>query len=110
VNGAVSAQLNALGQLSQPMNNAHDLSHGLTQQLSILKDKLTEDTQSLAVSIKSRLDTDLAHAIDVQREALGQLADPITKAQQLSVELIQQLEALRVRMEQQMEQQKQWQR
>ena len=101
VNGAVSAQLDALGQLSQPMNNAHDLSHGLTQQLSMLKDKVAQDTQSLAGSIKSRLDTDLGHAIDVQREALGQLADPITKAQQLSVELIQQLEALRVRMEQQ---------
>ena len=64
-------------------------------------EELAEKTQGLISSINGSLSNDLNNAIIFQREALGQLGPPMSKAQQLTVDLIEQLEALKARMDQQ---------
>jgi hypothetical protein len=68
------------------------------------QDKLQEiagNAQSLISSINSSLSTDLGNAITIQREALGQLSEPMTRAQQLTTDLVQQLEILKAKVDQQ---------
>jgi hypothetical protein len=60
-------------------------------QIDLLKHKTQELIQSVHVSI----DKDLNGSIANQREALGQLNEPISKANRLTSELIQQLEVLK---------------
>jgi len=57
--------------------------------------------QSLIESINSGLSADIGNAITRQREALGQLNEPMTRAQQITADLIQQLETLRAIVDQQ---------
>jgi len=64
-------------------------------------EELAQKTQGLISSINGSLSSDLNNAIIFQREALGQLDAPMSKAQQLTVDLIEQLEALKARMDQQ---------
>lgn len=64
-------------------------------------EELAQKTQGLISSINGSLSNDLNNAIIFQREALGQLGAPMSKAQQLTVDLIEQLEALKARMDQQ---------
>lgn len=64
-------------------------------------EELAQKTQGLISSINGSLSNDLNNAIIFQREALGQLGAPMSKAQQLTVDLINQLEALKARMDQQ---------
>jgi len=64
-------------------------------------EELAQKTQGLINSINGSLSSDLNNAIIFQREALGQLDAPMSKAQQLTVDLIEQLEALKARMDQQ---------
>ena len=64
-------------------------------------EELAQKTQGLISSINGSLSNDLNNAIIFQREALGQLGPPMSKAQQLTVDLIEQLEALKARMDQQ---------
>lgn len=68
------------------------------------QEKLQEiagNAQSLISSINSSLSTDLGNAITIQREALGQLSEPMTRAQQLTTDLVQQLEILKAKVDQQ---------
>jgi 2-oxo-4-hydroxy-4-carboxy--5-ureidoimidazoline (OHCU) decarboxylase len=62
---------------------------------------LAGKAQELIRSINTSLSTDLSQAITIQREALGQLGGPMTHAQQLTTDLVQQLEALTLRLDQQ---------
>lgn len=64
-------------------------------------EELAQKTQGLISSINGSLSNDLNNAIIFQREALGQLGAPMSKAQQLTVDLNEQLEALKARMDQQ---------
>ena len=64
-------------------------------------EELAQKTQGLISTINGSLSNDLNNAIIFQREALGQLDAPMSKAQQLTVDLIEQLEALKARMDQQ---------
>jgi hypothetical protein len=64
-------------------------------------DELTSQTGDLIKSIQVSLSTDLGNAIATQREALVQLGDPMNRAQQLTADLIQELETLKARMDQQ---------
>jgi len=57
--------------------------------------------QSLISSINASVSTDLGNAITSQREAIGQLSEPMTKAQQLTTDLVQQLEILKAQVDQQ---------
>jgi hypothetical protein len=58
-------------------------------------------TQSLISSINLNLSNDLGNAITSQREALGQLSEPLTRAQQLTIDLVQQLVSLKAQVDQQ---------
>jgi hypothetical protein len=58
-------------------------------------------TQSLISSINLNLSNDLGNAITSQREALGQLSEPLTRAQQLTIDLVQQLVSLKAQLDQQ---------
>lgn len=62
---------------------------------------LAGKAQELISSINISLSTDLVQAITTQREALGQLVAPMSQAQQLTLDLVQQLEALKARLDQQ---------
>ena len=64
-------------------------------------EELAQRTQRLINSINGSLSSDLNSAIIFQREALGQLDAPMSRAQQLTVDLIEQLETLKARMDQQ---------
>ncbi|MFS6818269.1 hypothetical protein AAF134_02485 [Synechococcus lacustris Tous-12m] len=64
-------------------------------------EELAQRTQRLINSINKSLSSDLNSAIIFQREALGQLNAPMSRAQQLTVDLIEQLETLKARMDQQ---------
>jgi len=64
-------------------------------------EELAQKTQGLINSINGSLSSDLNNAIIFQREALGQLDAPMSRAQQLTVDLIEQLETLKARMDQQ---------
>jgi hypothetical protein len=55
---------------------------------------LAGTTQSLIKSINTSLTADLNSAISLQREAIGQLSEPMTRAQKITIDLIQQLETL----------------
>jgi hypothetical protein len=57
--------------------------------------------QSLISSINASVSTDLGNAITSQREAIGQLSEPMTRAQQLTTDLVQQLEILKAQVDQQ---------
>jgi hypothetical protein len=68
------------------------------------QEKLQEiagNAQSLISSINSSLSSDLGNAITIQRKALGQLSEPMTRAQQLTTDLVQQLEILKAKVDQQ---------
>ena len=101
IGDAVIAQAEALNQLGPPMNNAHSLSHGLVKQLESLDNKFKQEMDSLIDSVKSSIESSLGGAISNQRNALGQLDDPMSKARQLAVDLVQQLEGLKVSLDQQ---------
>jgi hypothetical protein len=64
-------------------------------------EQLSSQTEELIKSIQASLSTDLSNAITTQREALGQLGAPMNRAQQLTADLLQQLETLKARMDQQ---------
>jgi hypothetical protein len=64
-------------------------------------DELSKQTEDLIKSIQTSISTDLRNAITSQREAIGQLDDPMNRAQQLTADVIQQLETLKARMAQQ---------
>jgi hypothetical protein len=55
---------------------------------------------SLIGSINSGLSTDIGNAISSQRESLIQLSEPMTRAEQLTRDLIQQLEMLKTQVDQ----------
>lgn len=57
--------------------------------------------QSLIVSINSGLSNDIGNIITNQRQALDKLSEPITRANQLTRDLIQQLETLKTQVDQQ---------
>ena len=101
IGDAVIAQAEALNQLGPPMNNAHSLSHGLVKQLESLDNKFKQEMDSLIDSVKSSIESSLGGAISNQRNALGQLDDPMSKARQLAADLVQQLEGLKVSLDQQ---------
>jgi len=63
--------------------------------------EIAGNAQSLISSINSSLSSDLGNAITSQREALGQLSEPMTRAQQLTIDLVQQLEILKAKVDQQ---------
>jgi len=63
--------------------------------------ELAGKAQELISSINTSLSTDLSQAITTQREALGQLGNPMSQAQQLTLDLVQQLETLKARLDQQ---------
>ncbi len=63
--------------------------------------ELADKAQELISSINTSLSTDLSQAITIQREALGQLGAPMSQAQQLTADLVQQLETLKARLDQQ---------
>ena len=63
--------------------------------------KIAYETQELLNSINARLSADLGSAISTQYQAIEQLSNPMTKAQQLSADLIQQLESLKAKLDQQ---------
>lgn len=65
-------------------------------------EKLARETQALIGSISSSLSTDLSNAINAQRNALVQLGDPMNRAKQISLDLVQQLEALKGQVDQQL--------
>jgi hypothetical protein len=56
--------------------------------------------QALIGSINSGLSTDIGNAITSQREALNQLSEPMTRAEQLTRDLLQQLEMLKTQVDQ----------
>ena len=101
IGDAVTAQAEALNQLGLPMNNAHSLSNGLVKQLESLDNKFKQEMESLIDSVKSSIESSLGGAISNQRNALGQLDDPMSKARQLAADLVQQLEGLKVSLDQQ---------
>lgn len=57
--------------------------------------------QSLISSINESVSTDLGNAITSQREAIVHLSEPMTRAQQLTTDLVQQLEILKAQVDQQ---------
>lgn len=63
--------------------------------------KIAHETQELLNSINARLSADLGSAISTQYQAIERLSNPMTKAQQLSADLIQQLESLKAKLDQQ---------
>jgi hypothetical protein len=63
--------------------------------------EVAETAQSLISSINSGLSTDIGNAITIHRNALDQLGEPIGRADQLTKELIQQLEMLKTQVDQQ---------
>ena len=68
------------------------------------QDKIQEiagTAQKLIGSINSGLRYDIANAISNQRQALDQLNQPMTTAQQLTTDIIQRLESLKTQVEQQ---------
>jgi hypothetical protein len=56
--------------------------------------------QALIGSINSGLSTDIGNAITSQRDALTQLSEPMTRAEQLTRDLLQQLEMLKTQVDQ----------
>jgi len=60
--------------------------------------ELAGTTESLIKSINTSLTADLDSAISLQREAIGELSEPMTRAQKLTIDLIQQLETLQAQM------------
>jgi hypothetical protein len=101
IGDAVTAHAEALDQLGLPMNNAHSLSQGLVTQLESLDIKFNQEIESLIDSVKSSIESSLGGAISNQRDALGQLDNPMGKANQLAVDLVQQLESLKASLDQQ---------
>jgi hypothetical protein len=101
IGDAVTAHAEALDQLGLPMNNAHSLSQGLVTQLESLDIKFDQEIESLIDSVKSSIESSLGGAISNQRDALGQLDNPMGKANQLAVDLVQQLESLKASLDQQ---------
>jgi hypothetical protein len=95
IGDAVIAQAVALDQLGQPMNNAHSLSNGLASQLESLDKRFNQEIESLIDSVKASIESSLGGAISTQRDALGQLDDPMGKAKQLATDLVQQLQSLK---------------
>ena len=62
--------------------------------------EIAETAQTLISSINAGLSTDIGNAITSQRNALTQLSEPMTKAEQLAMALIQHLEILKGKVDQ----------
>lgn len=73
--------------------------HGRNEDQAKLQE-IAGNAQSLIRSINSGLSNDIGNAITNQRKALDQLSEPMTRADQLTRDLIQQLEMLKTQVDQ----------
>jgi len=101
IGNAIRDQLGIIEQLGLPINNAHSLSHGLVQELENLKTRLTREAEGLIDSAKEELSTDISSMIKSQCEALGQLNEPMARAQRLTADVVEQVEILKGQMDHQ---------
>lgn len=73
--------------------------HGRNEDQAKLQE-IAGTAQALIGSINSGLSTDIGNAITSQRDALTQLSEPMTRAEQLTRDLLQQLEMLKTQVDQ----------